>query len=526
MFKIKKSAGVRVTFGVHRRIKKGNTARAQKNWQEAEQHYLSALDKDKSLTHIWVQVGHMRREMGDRHGAANAYVTAFLNNTQHEEAHTFTAEYFDSADQDLQDRAKKILKWRSSDENLSKTVFFDVTDLLLHFWRRRIPTGIQRIQSEVVFAALEESPTTVGTCVFLSGPKAWVQLPNELFKSLITTSKHSADPKDPIWQAEIEQLRTFLAISGDMPFRHGTCIVSLGSNWSVKNYFQSLENLKQAYDIKYIPFIHDLIPTIHPEFCVDKLVSDYNIWIEKIIDHAATFLANSESTKKDLQNFISASSRSTQDKGIEVVPLDARLGADTPLPPAGQANSITLPEKFVLLVSTIEPRKGHLLTAQAWKLLQEKHGADTPYLVCIGGKGWKADLFYDYLKRHKIVSKKIIIIHDVSDSLLFDAYRKCLCTVYPSLYEGWGLPVTESLCFGKVPVVADNSALLESGGDFAVYFKTNDAADLCRAIEKVTFDNTLRHTLEARIASDFKPREWHELARQILATVARVSHPD
>ena len=85
--------------------------------------------------------------------------------------------------------------------------------------------------------------------------------------------------------------------------------------------------------------------------------------------------------------------------------------------------------------------------------------------------------------------------------------------------------MTESLCFGKVPVVADNSALLESGGDFAVYFKTNDAADLCRAIEKVTFDNDWRNTLEARIASDFEPREWHELARKILAVVARVNQP-
>jgi hypothetical protein len=121
------------------------------------------------------------------------------------------------------------------------------------------------------------------------------------------------------------------------------------------------------------------------------------------------------------------------------------------------------------------------------------------------------------LRSNKALQKKVRILTGISDPQLAELYRKCLFTLYPSIYEGWGLPVTESLCHGKVPLLSAVASLPEAGGDFAEYFDLDNCEDLVRKLERLIDDDDYRVRREARIRAEFRPRNWSAIAGQIVA---------
>lgn len=94
--------------------------------------------------------------------------------------------------------------------------------------------------------------------------------------------------------------------------------------------------------------------------------------------------------------------------------------------------------------------------------------------------------------------------------------------MYPSHYEGWGLPVTESLCFGKVPAVSRISSLPEAGGEFAQYFQPSSARETFAVVERLVLDEAYRASLEAKIRSSFRPRSWRTITEDLIAGVAAI----
>jgi hypothetical protein len=209
---------------------------------------------------------------------------------------------------------------------------------------------------------------------------------------------------------------------------------------------------------------------------------------------------------------------------IEVVPLDAdfRRPSSNPLPAAALAQWGLEDTPYALFVSTIESRKNHLLAFEAWAELLRRHGkAKVPRLVCVGRNGWLNDHIFARLNASAELRSHVTIIHQASDEELALFYRCCEFTVYPSHYEGWGLPITESLCYGKVPVIADNSSLPEAGAGFALMFEDDSVSGLVEAVEKVAFDDGWRATRETDIRAGFTPRTWTQVAGQISDALER-----
>ncbi|MFT9092671.1 MAG: glycosyltransferase family 1 protein, partial [Gluconacetobacter sp.] len=378
--------------------------------------------------------------------------------------------------------------------------------------------GIQRVQSEVIRAAISRAEGTVGVCVYAPESQSWSHIPNELFLNLLESAEQGTNISDKAWQEQFQKFRAFLSLSGDMPFPKGSSIVSLGAGWHLRSFFQKISELKKKFDVQHIAMIHDLIPLFKPEYFVDSLVSDFKKWMGDLLVTSDKIMTVSAHTKSDLERYREISGIKNQKQDTYVVPLDVAIPLNEN--PEGRASPFTLdvdlPEEFVLFVSTFEIRKGHLLAAQAWKRLIARYGERTPNLLCIGSRGWKADAFWKFMSKNPDVAKKIIIIEKATDSFLFHAYKKCIFTIYPSHYEGWGLPVVESLCLGKVPVVSNNSSLPEAGGKFALYFQTGDAVSLSEAVEKLAFHSSLRHRMEHTIAEEFSPRSWGDVADQII----------
>ena len=153
---------------------------------------------------------------------------------------------------------------------------------------------------------------------------------------------------------------------------------------------------------------------------------------------------------------------------IEVVELGSGL-SDRPV--AEEPRPAGIPQPYVLFVSTIEIRKNHRLLVRVWRRLMERHGADAvPVLVFAGQIGWLVDDLLAELAASDYLGGKIVLMPGLSDAELRQAYRGCLFTVFPSLCEGWGLPVAESLAQGKFCVASNRTSIPEVGGDLIDYF--------------------------------------------------------
>ena len=106
---------------------------------------------------------------------------------------------------------------------------------------------------------------------------------------------------------------------------------------------------------------------------------------------------------------------------------------------------------FVLCVSGLDIRKNHHLLYKVWRRLSEKYTDNAPHLVCVGEKGEGTEALLKDMRNDSRTRDRIHVIHNAEDPLLDWLYRNCLFTVYPSFYEGWGMPVAESLVYGKEP---------------------------------------------------------------------------
>ena len=170
---------------------------------------------------------------------------------------------------------------------------------------------------------------------------------------------------------------------------------------------------------------------------------------------------------------------------------------------------------FVLFVSTIEPRKNHALALSTWSRMV-KMGRCVPMLVCVGATGWYNESFHQTIARDVGLADNVLVLTDIPDQLLRLLYERCLFTIYPSRYEGWGLPVSEALGHGKVPLVSRASSLPEAGGELAEYFDLDSEADFQAKLERLIDDAPYRTEKESKIVEAPNLRSWTDIARQVL----------
>jgi glycosyltransferase involved in cell wall biosynthesis len=177
----------------------------------------------------------------------------------------------------------------------------------------------------------------------------------------------------------------------------------------------------------------------------------------------------------------------------------------------------------VLLVSTIEPRKNHALIVAVWlKMLAEMPAGEVPDLVFAGRVVGNVAAMFGTLPGHDALLEHIHIVDEPDDDQLNALYQNCLFTVFPSLYEGWGLPVTESLSFGKTVAASNRASIPEAGGNFCLYFDPDDLDGAYQAIAGLIAHPLRIAALEKRIAEKFRPPSWRDAAATVLQALEPV----
>lgn len=474
--------------------------------------YRDAALKRPEDAEIPLQIGHAEKLRGAREAALAAYGHALLLDPQAEESWR---------------------EWRAlAGERPARPlpapaagVALDLTDLAA--WirgGRRAPSGIQRVQLGIARAALSAAAPPL-LCAMPAGGGGWRALPAPLFLRLDRLMAEGADPEAPEWRDAATLLEALLA-SPPLRFAPGAVLVTLGGTWGQPDYLASLRLARERDGLRHVPLLHDCIPLLLPEHCAEGVTRAYARWFANLSLHADGVLAVSRSTRDDMRRLHAALLPELPVPPAAVVPLDAAPLALAARPSAPPPEHPLLRDgtPFVLFVSTIEGRKNHLMVFGAWLTLLRRLGPGAvPLLVCVGRPGWRAEAALALLDSVPALRARVRLLHDVPDPLLAALYRKCLFTLYNSHHEGWGLPVTESLAAGKVPLVPEHSSLREAGEGGALFFTAGSEPDLLEKLTRLITEPDFRAAAEARIAAAPPLRGWGALAGQLMAEAERLA---
>lgn len=277
--------------------------------------------------------------------------------------------------------------------------------------------------------------------------------------------------------------------------------------------------------VSYVGFVYDLLPVLFPEWWTPAQQRRYRAWFEWSGRQASLLLCCSESTRRDAAAFFAAANVATG--AIETLLLGDELprALAAQQAPGGQPTTVAAAERpFVLYVSTLEVRKNHRLLFQVWRRLLDRHGPERiPELVFVGRRGWLIDDFVSELEHSHFLDGKIVWKDRVDDAELARLYASSLFTVYPSFYEGWGLPVAEGMAFGRWCVASGTSSLPEVGGDLAGYFDPFDVPGATAAIERAILDPNLLAEKTRAVRERFAVRTWQSSGAALRARLERLA---
>jgi glycosyltransferase involved in cell wall biosynthesis len=259
-----------------------------------------------------------------------------------------------------------------------------------------------------------------------------------------------------------------------------------------------------------VPIVYDMItfePSLQPN---RRSMLIERVTVAHAIRRSAAIIAISGATANMLaERFPLARAKTTV----------APLGVARTLAPHGRAARELPPEGFVLAVGTLEPRKNLPRLVQAYASLPRQVQAEHP-LVVAGALGWATA---DTLGALSALGDRCTMLGYVSDGTLAELYRRCAVFCYPSLGEGFGLPVLEAMACGAAVVTSGISSLPEVGGQAVEYIDPENVPSIAAGIARILGDESRRAELAARAKARAAEFSWTSFAAIVLETLDRAA---
>ena len=284
----------------------------------------------------------------------------------------------------------------------------------------------------------------------------------------------------------------------------------LWGEWAERAYISKLQSLR-GNGVKLVQVAYDLLPILTPQYSghSTESMSTYNAAIMPI---CSLVLSISESTKKDLAQWM-------ESRGLKVPRIETfRLGDDfqlsKPRIPNGKnfVNSKLQGKDYILCVGTIEARKNHTILYYAYKLAYTRN-VKLPKLVIVGRRGWKTDNIYDIMTQDPQTKNQIVVLTSAGDEELSWLYGNALFSVYPSFYEGWGLPIAESALYGLPCLCSNTSSIPEIAGDLVQYFNPSSSDECLEGMQRMLDPIQLEKAKKS--LGNYKTTSWDDTFEQV-----------
>ena len=308
--------------------------------------------------------------------------------------------------------------------------------------------------------------------------------------------------------------------------RPGDVLLMLGAPGSDPDFADLARRHQAEFGLRFALLFHDIIPIRRPEWFEAEPAAAFKTWYTRILPVLDHVFAVSHATARDVVGYArECGIRLRSD--IRVVSLGTGFSRQGEADPAPDTARLPAAGSYVLFVSTVEVRKNHILLFRVWRrLLEEMPKDQVPTLVFAGSTGWLVRDLIEQMRNSNHLDGKLLHLQGLSDTELAALYRGCLFTVYPSLYEGWGLPVSESLAFGKPCLAASRSSIPEAGGTLVRYFDPEHTEEAYRTLRATIEDRPGLAVWEATIRREFRPVSWAGAAHQIIAELGASAEAD
>jgi glycosyltransferase involved in cell wall biosynthesis len=255
----------------------------------------------------------------------------------------------------------------------------------------------------------------------------------------------------------------------------------------------------QTADVRPVYLVHDVIPITHPAYCREGESVRHSDRMRTVLQTGIGVIGNSQATLDELTKF-------ARREGLPARrAIVAWLGTAS-LPPAPQAfeNRPT----FVVL-GTIEARKNHLLLLQVWGDMLKELGNRSPRLLVLGQRGWKADQAIALLES-RTLSDAVVEIRDCDDFSLARHLKSACALLFPSLVEGYGMPLAEALQAGVPVIASDLPVFREIGQGVPEFLDPQDADRWKRAVLDYSIPGSMARSSQLRRMKNFTPPTWQD----------------
>ncbi len=399
-------------------------------------------------------------------------------------------------------------------------IWFFIGDVIDWLEGGRNISGVQRVVLELLFAAAEcaeaDKDCRFGACCFDEARTGLVAVPTldalryfRHWRSAASAENSSRRGESWPFQFHGRLARVFRRQPGTVrvKFDPADHFLFPGLVWSTP--FRQLFRHMATEGMAFTVLVHDLIQIQRPDLVGDAVGVEFASWLEIVLQTATNVLVPSVITQQAIRTWAGG-------RGLAVRPsvFPVQFGmSHLATARAGRPRPPVLIGNYVLSVGTIDRRKNQELLLHAWRTLIQCPGPEAvPQLVLAGRLDIPA---LDQDLRQLIRHQHVLILEDATDADVAALYANCRFTLFPSLAEGFGLPVAESLSFGKVCIASDLPEIRNFAGDLVWYFSPLSESGLLRQIRRAIGSPKGLVAAERHIATDFVPPLWRDCVLSI-----------
>lgn len=514
----------------------GDEARDRGDFAGAEAYYRKHLTEHANHAAIWVQLGHALKEQYGHGRAVDAYEKAVECDPDDPDAllHLGHALKVVGRIEDAIEAFQAALRKNPTAELVRELaalgeapdmivpeaahdrIFLAIQDLFGYLRAHPTMSGIQRVQAGiaeyVIAAGRDDVSFIISGATEELGPGQYYEIDRQHLQKILSYATGRRVDHDRLRRLISESEKHARVVE----LNEQDTLVILGAFWGYMNTVDRFLESKRG-GARIGCYIYDLIPITHPEYCDAALAREFALALAEAVQVADFFLTISEFTAKTLRAFLKQHGHS--DVPVSAVPLAHMLTGKSSTSPAWPKGLDRLGDRdFALYVSTIEGRKNHIYVLHVWRRLIEL-GVDVPDLVFVGRMGWRTDGLREILSGNKDLSRRVHIVHDLTDREITSLYGRCLFTVFTSFVEGWGLPVGESLVNHKPCIASSTSSIPEVGGDYVDYIDPYNVSGGIEVFRRMIEDVGYRESRRKNIAERFQFRSWRQVGEDFFSKI-------
>ena len=276
--------------------------------------------------------------------------------------------------------------------------------------------------------------------------------------------------------------------------------------------------LPEIHAKKTVTMVFDLSAVLYPEWHPKERVEVFRREFASGIARSDMVITATQFMKRQIMDNLQV-----PESKIAVVPIDCNkqiFGIRDPQEAERFRKQEELPEKYLMFVGNIEPRKNILLLLKAF-LMQGTSGEDLGLVFC-GPAGWKNGAVFDFIRQNDLMGR-IRLMHYVTEKQLCLLYNRAQALVYPSFYEGFGLPPLEAMSSGCPVIVSDIQVHREVCGDAVLYADPKSPEQMAEAIRRILEEPGLADDLRKKGLEQAAKFSWENTARETLKIFDQVS---